>query len=49
MALAPVAYVLWNKVLRYDPAAAAVAQPRPLRALLRPRLDAALLGAAPGR
>ena len=49
MALAPVAYALWNDVLRYDPDQPALAQPRSLRALLRPCLDAALLAAAPGR
>ena len=48
MALAPAAYVLYNEVLRYDPEPA-VARPRPLRALLRPCLDAALLDAAPVR
>ena len=42
MALAPAVYVLFNEVLRYRPGPAAVAQSRPLRALLRPRLDAAL-------
>ena len=49
MALAPVAYVLCNEFLRYDPADPALARPRPLRALLRPCLDAALLDAAPDR
>src|SRR6266508_4603098 len=43
MALAPVAYCLWQRFLRFDPA-----DPRPLRALLRPRLHAHLLAAAPG-
>ena len=49
MALAPVAYLLFNEVLRYDPAQPGLAGPRPVRALLRPCLDAALLDAAPGR
>ena len=33
MALAPVAYVLWNRVMRFDPAGPDLAEPRPLRAL----------------
>ena len=49
MALAPVAYTLWNEVLRYDPGRSRLARPRPLRAVLRPCLDAALCHAAPGR
>ena len=49
MALAPVAYTLWNDVLRYDPDDPHLAEPRPVRALLRPCLDAALSHAAPGR
>ena len=49
MALAPVAYCLWQRFLRFDPGRSDLAQPRPLRALGRPRLDAALLAAAPDR
>ena len=45
----PAAYALWQRFLRFDPAAADLAQPRPLRALGRPRLDAAVLDAAPDR
>ena len=43
MALAPVGYTLWRDHLRYDPDHARLAQPRPLRAVGRPCLDAALL------
>ena len=49
MALAPVAYCLWQHFLRFDPAGPDLAQPRPLRALGRPCLDAAVLAAAPDR
>ncbi len=49
MALAPVAYTLWNDVLRYDPDDPALAGSRSLRAVVRPCLDAALCAAAPGR
>ena len=49
MALAPVAYALWQHVLRYDPDAPALAGPRSVRALVRPCLDAALFAVAPGR
>ena len=49
MALAPVAYYLWQRYLRFDPADPDLAEPRPLRALQRPRLDAALQPAAPHR
>ena len=47
MALAPVAYCLWQRFLRFDPERPDLAEPRSLRALDRPRLDAALLAAAP--
>ena len=40
---------LWQQFLRYDPDGSDLAQPRPLRAVERPRLDAALAHAAPGR
>ena len=43
MALAPVAYCLWQQFLRFDPDDPDLAQSRPLRALGWPRLDAALL------
>ena len=49
MALAPLAYVLWQRFLRFDPRAPDLAEPRPLRALQRPRLDAPLLDAPPDR
>ncbi len=49
MSLAPVAYELWQNHLRYDPAEPDLAEPRPLRALGRPRLDAALLDDLPRR
>ena len=49
MALAPLAYVLWQRYLRFDPAGPDLAEPRPLRALGGPRLDAALLAALPDR
>ena len=38
MGAAPMAYVLWTRYLRHNPANPALAQPRPLRALRRPRL-----------
>ena len=38
-----------RKFLRYDPAHARLAQPRPLRAVGRPRVDAALCAAPPRR
>ena len=43
------AYTLWQQFLRYDPDEPDLAQSRPLRAVGRPRLDAALFAAAPGR
>ena len=49
MGMATVAHVLWTRFLRHNPADPEVVQPRPLRALRRPRLDAALQPAAPGR
>ena len=49
MALAPLVYTIWNRVMRFDPAGPDLAQPRPLRALERSRLDAALVGAPPHR
>ena len=41
MALAPVGYTLWNDVLRYDVHDPALAEPGPVRAVGRARLDAA--------
>ena len=49
MAMAPAAYLLYAKVMRHNPRDPRLARPRPLRALRRPRLDAALLRAAPRR
>ena len=49
MGMADVATVLWTKFLKFDPAASALARPRPLRAVGRPRLDAALRAALPDR
>ena len=43
MGMADVATVLFTRFLKFDAAAPALARPRPLRALRRPRLDAALL------
>ena len=48
MALAPVAYCLWQQFLRYDPDRSALAESRPLRALQRTRLHAALFPASSG-
>ena len=49
LGMADVATVLWTKFLKYDAAEPALARPRPLRAVGRPRLDAALFPAAPDR
>ena len=49
IALAPVAYTLWQEFLRFDPEQPDLGQPRPVRAVRRARLDAALLAAAPDR
>ena len=46
MGMADVATVLFTQFLKFDPTAPGLARPRPLRALGRPRLDAALLAAA---
>ena len=48
-ARAPMAYVLWQRHLRARPARSALARSRSLRAVGRPRLDAALLAAPPHR
>jgi transketolase len=50
MGMADVATVLFTrKFLKFDPSRARLAGPRPLRAVGRPRLDAALCAAAPHR
>ena len=49
MGMADVATVLWTRFLKFDAARPRLAGPRPLRALGRPRLDAALRAAAPDR
>ena len=49
MALAPLVYTLWNRVMRFDPAGPHLAQSRSLRALQWPCLDAALVRAPPHR
>ena len=49
MALAPLVYTIWNRVMRFDPEGPDLAQSRPLRAVQRPRLDAAVVGAASDR
>ena len=49
MALAPLADVFWTRIMKYDAAAPRLARPRSLRALGRPRVDAALLDALPHR
>ena len=43
MGAAAIAYTLLTRHLRYDPADPRLAEPRPLRPLRRPRLDAPLL------
>ena len=47
MALAPLVYTLWNRVMRFDPQGPDLAQSRPLRPVQRPRLDAAVVGPVP--
>ena len=49
MGMADIAEVLWNDYLQPQPEQPEVVQPRPLRAVQRPRLDAAVRAAAPGR
>ena len=49
MGMADIAEVLWNDFHRHNPGNPGLAQPRPLRALQRPRLDAAVRAAAPDR
>ena len=49
MALAPLAHVLFTRIMRYDAARRRLARPRPLRAVGRARVDAALLDAVPHR
>ena len=49
MALAPVAYVLYTRIMRHSPSRPGLARPRPLRAVGGPRVDAALLDALPDR
>jgi hypothetical protein len=48
MGMADIAEVLWNDFLRTT-RPTRLARPRPLRAVQRPRLDAAVCAAAPGR
>jgi hypothetical protein len=45
MALAPLMYTLWNRVLHFDPADPSLAESRPVRALEWSRLHAALVRA----
>ena len=49
MGMADIAEVLWNDYPAPQPGESAVARPRPLRAVERPRLDAAVRAAAPDR
>ena len=49
MALGPAAYVLWTRFLTFDPTRPGLVRPRPLRALQRPRLGAAVHRPAPHR
>ena len=46
MGCADIATVLFTRFLKFDPAEPALARPRPLRAVGRPRLDAALFAAS---
>ena len=47
MGIAPVAYTLWQRFLRFDPGRPDLAQPGPVRAVRGPRLDAAVVAAPP--
>ena len=49
MALAPLVYMLWNRSHALRSARPDLAQSRSLRAVERPRLDAAVVGAASDR
>ncbi len=49
MGMAPAAYTVWQKYLRFDPRQSDLAQPRPLHPVRRACLNAALFPAAPGR
>ncbi len=49
MGMAPVAYVLWTRFLRHNPKQSEMVRARPLCALGRARLDAALQPALPDR
>ena len=49
MGMADIAEVLWNDFLSHNPNEPALVQSRPLRAVERPRLDAAVRAAAPDR
>jgi hypothetical protein len=49
MGAAPMAYALWQRHLLVDPSRAELARSRSLRAVGRPRLDAAVLAPAPHR
>ena len=43
MALAPLVYTLWNRVMGFDPGGSDLAEPRPVCPLERARLDASLV------
>ncbi len=49
MGMADIAEVLWSDFLKHNPANPQLGRPRPLRAVERPRLDAAVRAAAPDR
>ena len=49
MALAPLGVALFSRVLRHDPTEPTLAGPRPVRAVVRARVDPPVLAAAPER
>ena len=49
MALAPLAHVLYSRVMKHDPGRPGMARSRPLRAVQRPRIDPPVLDAVPVR
>ena len=49
MALAPLAHVLWTRIMKYDPTDPALARPRSVHPLGRTRVDPPLLDALPHR